>query len=157
MPEGRHIFGSLTVEENLRLGLAGRRSKDGVADDLDWVHGLFPVVADFAKRHAGSLSGGQQQQLAIARALLARPDVLLLDEPSLGLAPTVVETLFETLGRDPRARRHDPARRAARRADDLVRRPDARALERRAAADADRRRRRAARRARAKLTAAYLS
>ena len=99
MPEGRHIFGSLTVEENLRLGLAGRRSKDGVADDLDWVHGLFPVVAEFAKRQAGSLSGGQQQQLAIARALLARPDVLLLDEPSLGLAPTVVETLFETLGR----------------------------------------------------------
>jgi branched-chain amino acid transport system ATP-binding protein len=99
VPEGRHIFGSLTVEENLRLGLAGRRSKDGVADDLDWVHGLFPVVADFARRQAGSLSGGQQQQLAIARALLARPDVLLLDEPSLGLAPTVVETLFEALGR----------------------------------------------------------
>ena len=99
VPEGRHIFGSLTVEENLRLGLAGRRSNDGVAEDLDWVHGLFPVVADFAKRHAGTLSGGQQQQLAIARALLARPDVLLLDEPSLGLAPTVVETLFEALGR----------------------------------------------------------
>jgi branched-chain amino acid transport system ATP-binding protein len=99
VPEGRHTFGSLTVDENLRLGLAGRRSKDGVSDDLDWVRGLFPVVADFARRQAGSLSGGQQQQLAIARALLSRPDVLLLDEPSLGLAPTVVETLFETLGR----------------------------------------------------------
>jgi branched-chain amino acid transport system ATP-binding protein len=99
VPEGRHTFGSLTVDENLRLGLAGRRSKDGVSDDLDWVRGLFPVVADFARRQAGSLSGGQQQQLAIARALLSRPDVLLLDEPSLGLAPTVVETLFEALGR----------------------------------------------------------
>ena len=99
VPEGRHTFGSLTVEENLRLGLAGRRSKEGVDADLGWVHGLFPIVAEFAKRQAGSLSGGQQQQLAIARALLARPDVLLLDEPSLGLAPTVVETLFEALGR----------------------------------------------------------
>jgi branched-chain amino acid transport system ATP-binding protein len=98
VPEGRHIFAALTVAENLRLGLAGRRTRDGVADDLEWVHGLFPVVAEFAQRKAGSLSGGQQQQLAIARALIARPDVLLLDEPSLGLAPTVVETLFEALG-----------------------------------------------------------
>jgi branched-chain amino acid transport system ATP-binding protein len=98
VPEGRHIFGSLTVDENLRLGLAGRRGKEGASDDLEWVRGLFPVVAEFSGRHAGSLSGGQQQQLAIARALVARPDVLLLDEPSLGLAPKIVETLFETLG-----------------------------------------------------------
>jgi branched-chain amino acid transport system ATP-binding protein len=97
VPEGRHIFASLTVDENLRLGLAGRRSSAGVDGDLTWVRELFPVVGEFAGRQAGSLSGGQQQQLAIARALIARPDVLLLDEPSLGLAPTVVETLFGTL------------------------------------------------------------
>jgi len=98
VPEGRHIFPSLTVEENLRLGLAGRRSRDGLAEDLAWVRRLFPVVAEYAHRQAGSLSGGQQQQLAIARALVAAPDLLLLDEPSLGLAPTVVETVFEALG-----------------------------------------------------------
>src|SRR5438552_117613 len=99
VPEGRHIFAGLTVEENLRLGLAGRRGRDGLAKDLEWIHGLFPVVKEFRSRSAGALSGGQQQQLAIARALLAKPDLLLLDEPSLGLAPTVVETVFETLGR----------------------------------------------------------
>jgi branched-chain amino acid transport system ATP-binding protein len=99
VPEGRHIFPALTVDENLRLGLAGRRSREGAEADREWVHSLFPVVGDFAHRKAGLLSGGQQQQLAIARALIARPDLLLLDEPSLGLAPTVVDSLFETLGR----------------------------------------------------------
>jgi branched-chain amino acid transport system ATP-binding protein len=97
VPEGRRIYANLSVEENLRLGLAGRRGRDGVRDDLDWVHGLFPIVREFSGRQAGTLSGGQQQQLAIARALVARPDVLLLDEPSLGLAPQIVDTVFQAL------------------------------------------------------------
>jgi branched-chain amino acid transport system ATP-binding protein len=97
VPEGRRIFAELTVEENLRLGLAGRRSRDGVAEDMRKVYGLFPVVEEARRRKAGTLSGGQQQQLAIARALVADPEVLLLDEPSLGLAPRVVDLVFEAL------------------------------------------------------------
>jgi len=99
VPEGRHIFAGLTVEDNLNLGLVGRRERNGHREDLGWIAGLFPVVEEFRGRPAGALSGGQQQQLAIARALLAGPDVLLLDEPSLGLAPTVVETVWDALRR----------------------------------------------------------
>jgi branched-chain amino acid transport system ATP-binding protein len=97
VPERRHIFPELTVEENLRLGLVGRRSREGATEDLDRVAGLFPVVREAGDRPAGVLSGGQQQQLAIARALVARPDVLLLDEPSLGLAPAIVDGVFDAL------------------------------------------------------------
>jgi len=97
VPEGRRLFPELTVEENLRLGLAGRPSAAGADDDLAEVTELFPIVEEHRSRHAGALSGGQQQQLAIARALVARPSVLLLDEPSLGLAPTVVDVVFSTL------------------------------------------------------------
>jgi len=97
VPEGRRIYGDLTVDENLKLGLAARRDRSSASADLDTVDELFPVVREFRRRHAGALSGGQQQQLAIARALVAGPRLLLLDEPSLGLAPRIVDVVFDAL------------------------------------------------------------
>jgi branched-chain amino acid transport system ATP-binding protein len=96
VPEGRRIFADFTVEENLLLGLAARRGRYG-RGALSGAYELFPVLGEFRRRQAGFLSGGQQQQLAIARALVAQPDVLLLDEPSLGLAPSLVDSLFDVL------------------------------------------------------------
>jgi branched-chain amino acid transport system ATP-binding protein len=93
-PEGRRVFPHLTVEENLAMGAYVRRDRAAIAEDLDRVYSHFPILAERLRQAAGTLSGGEQQMLAIGRALMARPRLILFDEPSLGLAPTVVETTF---------------------------------------------------------------
>ena len=96
-PEGRMVFANLTVLENLQMGAYLRRDKAGIAKDLDYVYGIFPRLKERAWQPAGTLSGGEQQMLAIGRALMGKPKCLMLDEPSLGIAPLLIKTIFEKI------------------------------------------------------------
>jgi len=98
-PEGRRLFANLTVMENLEMGAYNRSDRDGIRSDFERVAASFPVLAERRGQKAGTLSGGEQQMLAIGRALMARPKILLLDEPSLGLAPILTERIFRTIAR----------------------------------------------------------
>lgn len=104
VPEGREVFPLLSVEDNLRMGAFIREDADGVARDLEAVFGYFPILRERARQEAGQLSGGQQQMLAIARALLARPALMLMDEPSLGLSPKLTREIFDIVVRINRER-----------------------------------------------------
>jgi branched-chain amino acid transport system ATP-binding protein len=97
VPEGRQLFDQMSVEENLQMGAYKRRDKRGINDDLNRVYGIFPALAERRRQLAGSLSGGEQQMCAMARALMARPRLMMVDEMSLGLAPVIVDLLLETM------------------------------------------------------------
>ena len=98
VPEGRRVFADLTVAENLKLGASTQADKQQLVEDLERYLQMFPILAERYEQRAGTLSGGEQQQLAIARSLMPRPRFLMLDEPSLGLAPVIVKTIFELIG-----------------------------------------------------------
>lgn len=97
--EGRHVFANLTVRENLEMGAYLRKDKSGMKNDFDYVFDLFPRLLEREKQHAGTLSGGEQQMLAVGRALMQRPKILMMDEPSLGLAPLVIQDIFTIIKR----------------------------------------------------------
>ncbi len=97
VPEGRHIFPMLTVRENLDMGAFMRRDKAQIKDDIDYVYSLFPILKERRNQDGGTLSGGEQQMLAMSRALMARPEVMLLDEPSMGLAPLIIKQIFQII------------------------------------------------------------
>jgi len=96
-PEGRRVFADLTVLENLKIGAYLRKDKDGIEKDLKWVFGLFPRLEERSWQSAGTLSGGEQQMLAVGRALMARPKMILMDEPSMGLSPLLVKEIFSII------------------------------------------------------------
>jgi branched-chain amino acid transport system ATP-binding protein len=99
VPEGRQLFSTLSVERNLVVGATGRKDRRTLSDEIAYVYELFPILGERRKQEAGTLSGGEQQMLAIGRALTGRPTLLLLDEPSMGLAPLAVERIFEALSK----------------------------------------------------------
>lgn len=97
VPEGRRVFPNLTVLENLRIGAFFRKDESSIKEDLEWVYSLFPILKDRTWQPAGTLSGGEQQMLAVGRALMSRPKLMMMDEPSLGLAPLLVKEIFEII------------------------------------------------------------
>ena len=99
VPEGRRVFPDMTVAENLKIGAFLRKDKDDIASDMDYVYSLFPRLKERSWQPAGTLSGGEQQMLAVGRALMSRPKVLMMDEPSLGLAPLIVKDIFSIIRR----------------------------------------------------------
>ena len=97
VPEGRRVFGNLTVLENLKIGAYYRTDEANIKQDLEWIHSLFPILKERSWQQAGTLSGGEQQMLAVGRALMSRPKLLMMDEPSLGLAPLIVKEIFNII------------------------------------------------------------